>query len=130
MTTPAFKKIQETEAMNKIEEKTREQIATFLPEALNKALSSYQDFASGHNTGSQKTKTDDVPQDAKAFKDHHDACKVAIAHIQLLIKLAEWANLPDPGVGTHNDQIRMMMLMQEGKNTLEEDREQYGEEED
>jgi len=32
----------------------------------------------------------------KSFKEHHDACKVCIAHIELLIKLAQWADIPPP----------------------------------
>ena len=107
--------------MTKIEEQTRQDIAKFLPDALSTALSSYQLFSDSHIPD---------PGEAKAFKDHHDACKVAIAHIQLLIKLAEWAKLPDAKVGDHHNQIRMMMLMQEGKETIQEDRDKHGEEED
>lgn len=68
----------------KIEQETRAQIAGFLPRAIATALASYDLFLGR-----------DVPENAKEFKAHHDACKVAIAHIELLIKLAQWADLPD-----------------------------------
>ncbi len=71
--------------MPQIEARTRAQIARFLPKAIQTALLSYQEF-------SQDADFDD----AKEFKSHHDACKVAIAHVELLIKLAQWADLPDP----------------------------------
>ena len=71
--------------------RSRKQIAEFLPEALNTAIASYQLFSEDED--SEKLK-----QEPTKFKAHHDACKVAIAHIQLLIKLAEWADLPDPSI--------------------------------
>jgi hypothetical protein len=70
-----------TKMTQKIEEQSRRQIAEFLPETIQKALSSYQKFMKKEH------------DDAKNFKAHHDACKVAIAHIQLLIELANWADL-------------------------------------
>lgn len=66
-----------------IEAQTRSQIAEILPRAIAKAMESYEDFLENPDIS-----------DAKAFKDHHNACKVAIAHVALLIKLAEWAELP------------------------------------
>ena len=73
--------------MPKIEMRSRKQIAEFLPEALSTAIASYQLF-------SEKADL----EEPKDFKLHHDACKVAIAHIELLIKLASWADLPDPSI--------------------------------
>ena len=65
-----------------ITKETRLYLETFLPEALSKALESYHRF-SGR----------DVVQDTKEFSDHHAACKVAISHVELLLKLAKWADL-------------------------------------
>lgn len=59
--------------------KMRATIAHSLPAAFDAAIQSYQEFYG------QKT-----PDDAKAFSAHHSACKAAIAHLQLLIKLAAW----------------------------------------
>tara|TARA_R110002124_G_scaffold287365_1_gene474115 strand:- start:47065 stop:47373 length:309 start_codon:yes stop_codon:yes gene_type:complete len=66
-----------------LEEKSRDKIAAFLPEALKHSLDSYHQFII----------SDDHPEDAKSFTAHHNACKVAIAHIELLLKLAKWADL-------------------------------------
>jgi hypothetical protein len=70
--------------MNKIEEETRAQVAAFLPDALRRSLESYLVF-------SEK----EISTDTKKFSDHHTACKVAIAHVNLLLKLAQWADLEE-----------------------------------
>lgn len=98
-----------------IEGKSREQIAEFLPEAIATALRSYHRF-------SQLP----VAEEAKDFTDHHKACKVAVAHIELLLKLARWADLPDSKAGDHNHQILLAALMQEAEAEVA----QYQEEED
>ena len=66
-----------------LEEKTRAKIAQYLPDAIDCALQSYRRFYA-----------DEMVEDAKAFTAHHTACKTAIAHIELLLKLAAWAHLP------------------------------------
>jgi hypothetical protein len=70
-----------------LEEALRQQIATSLPQAIEKALSSYHDFVA-----------QSVPDDAKGFSSHHGAAKIAITHIELLLKLAHWAQLPDDNI--------------------------------
>lgn len=67
--------------MSQIEMETREAIIAFLPGAIAAALLSYSRFLEEQATAQD-------PTDAKNFKAHHDACKVAIAHIELLVKLA------------------------------------------
>ena len=64
----------------------RTQVAQALPHALETAIQSYQRFAERR-----------IDEDAKEFKAHHDACKVAIAHIELLIKLTNWAEITPDG---------------------------------
>ena len=49
----------------------------FFPAALWAAILSYKYLSES-----------EIPEDAKGFSAHHSACKVAIAHIELLIKLA------------------------------------------
>lgn len=66
-----------------LEDASREKIAQFLPDALKHSLESYHRFVIN----------EEMPDDAKSFSAHHQACKVAIAHIELLIKLAKWADL-------------------------------------
>ena len=66
-----------------LEENIHAKIAECLPSAIDCALQSYRHFAERS-----------APDDAKDFSAHHAACKAAIAHIDLLLKLAAWANLP------------------------------------
>lgn len=87
--------------MTQIEHTTREAVAKFLPDAIAAALMSYSDFLEEAATNSDE-------QDPKEFKAHHDACKMAIAHIQLLIKLAEWADLSNPDGGGDLDMMALM----------------------
>lgn len=61
-----------------VEQQTRDRMAEFLPAALAAALQSYAEFS-----------VRDVENDPKKFSEHHTACKVAIAHIELLLKWAE-----------------------------------------
>lgn len=71
--------------MPPLESQTKDRIAAFLPEAIGTALRSYARFAG-----------QDAPtEEARDFTAHHNACKVAIAHIELLVKLARWVDLPD-----------------------------------
>jgi len=65
-----------------LEEKTRVKIAKYLPDAIECALVSYRQFYD------QSTF-----ENAKDFAAHHAACKAAIAHVELLLKLARWAEI-------------------------------------
>lgn len=47
-----------------------------------------------------------------------DACKVPTAHIDLLIKLARWADLPDPAVENEGQQQLLQALIQKGREEL------------
>lgn len=83
--------------MNEMNEDARKRIAEFLPAAIVSALKSYREFL---RAGPPEIKDGEDGDPAKNFKSHHDACKVAIAHIELLIKLgkaveAEAENLAD-----------------------------------
>ncbi len=68
-----------------LEDGARARIAAFLPEILEKALQSYADFAGA-------TAPMEEPKD---FAAYHSACKTAIAHIDLLVKLARQVALED-----------------------------------
>lgn len=98
--------------MPKIEVRTRRSIAEFLPTAIQTALVSYRRFSEEEAT---------APEDinARDFKAHHDACKVAIAHIELLIKLARWADLPDPEVEDSNHQALLQSLIETAEEELD-----------
>ncbi len=66
----------------KIDTVTRKQISAFTPAALSKAIDSYQRFTD------HKVECD---FDSQPFREHHNAAKVAIAHVTLLLHLASWA---------------------------------------
>ena len=93
--------------MPNIEGGMRTRIAEFLPQAFAKALVSYQLFLD-----------EGAHEDAKDFKAHHDACKVAVAHIELLIKLAQWADLPDETEADEAQQKALAALIKNAKTEL------------
>ncbi|MCC6598429.1 MAG: hypothetical protein IT559_06535 [Alphaproteobacteria bacterium] len=93
--------------MPNIENGMRERIAEFLPCALEKAIGSYEDFM------------DQSPEKAGDFKAHHDACKVALAHMELLVKLARWADLPDPQMENADHQKMLMTMIESARGELE-----------
>lgn len=91
--------------MPQIEARTREDIAAFLPGAIQSALASYISFSMDQAT------TPNEKQTSKEFKDHHDACKIAIAHLKLLIDLAKWADLPTPEMQDEVQQSHLAALI-------------------
>ena len=98
--------------MPELEQQTRRDIADFLPEAIETALESYRNFSL-----EQATKDDE--ETPESFKKHHDACKVAIAHIKLLIELAKWADLPDPQLEDEAHQKKLLGLLASAQQELE-----------
>ncbi len=71
--TPRRRKARDLEAV-------RDRLSSLLPPLLENAAASYQAFAGL-----------DPPEDVKGFTAHHAACKAALAHLDLLAKLARWA---------------------------------------
>ncbi len=61
-------------------EDVRALLATLLPNLIQSATVSYEAFSEA-----------EVPEDAKGFASHHAACKAALSHVELLTKLARWA---------------------------------------
>ncbi|GEM_PF-1191390 len=57
----------------------RQELLAALPQAIQRALESYTDFAS--NLG------DDAAGDAKSYAAHHAGLKAAISHLEALLKL-------------------------------------------
>ncbi len=97
----------------RIEEEARERISEFFPDALRRAIESYKEFMEYENSGP-----------AKDFKEHHTAAKVAISHIELLIKLGEWAQLQ--GRDTADEDI-LRSIMAEAEAELKAYQESEGE---
>lgn len=90
----------------------RSRIAEFLPRALEKAIASYENFMEKENDTTKEPK-------GPNFKIHHDACKVALAHIELLVKLARWADLPDPELEDENHQRALRSLIEQARGELD-----------
>jgi hypothetical protein len=63
---------------NIIEDLSQTEINAALQEAIAIAIKSYTKFMTEEHQG-----------ESKDFKAHHDTCKVAVAHIELLIKLSK-----------------------------------------
>ncbi|SCA55407.1 conserved hypothetical protein [Candidatus Terasakiella magnetica] len=55
-------------------------LAGLLPSLIQSATISYEAFSKA-----------EIPVDAKGFAAHHAACKSALSHVELLTKLARWA---------------------------------------
>lgn len=79
-------------------EASKARIALSLPDAIAKALESYHLFMQ-----------QEIAEDAKSFAAHHSAAKVAIAHVELLLKLAKILD------AVHND----TSLAEDEKNRFE-----------
>lgn len=82
---------------NSFDARVRTRVAEFLPAAFEKAFQSYHEFMKK-----------DVSTVAKDFSEHHKAAKVAVSHIELLIKLAQRAH--EPGNDSpENKQLEIMI---------------------
>lgn len=68
-------------------------VAAQVDQAIERAIASYHAFAK------------DEPQstDPKEFAAHHAACKAALAHLDLLLKIARITETPAPGTGDAPD---------------------------
>ena len=89
---------------------TRDQMLEFLPPALEIAFASYREFAAKSQS-----------EDAAGFKKHHDACKAAISHIELLLKLAKSTDLNDKNHSediSNQEQENISKLLQNAQNEL------------
>jgi adenosylmethionine-8-amino-7-oxononanoate aminotransferase len=79
-------------------------LAALLPEATNRAIRSYHQFAN-----------QDVTHDAKNFTAHHAACKAALAHLDYLTKLAQWVAKQQPTDTQDNHTNDLNMLVQQAR---------------
>jgi len=73
-------------------------IASQIDQAIERAIASYHAFARDepHST------------DPKEFAAHHAACKAALAHLDLLLKIARITETPAPGNGeTPDDRLAL-----------------------
>jgi hypothetical protein len=68
-------------------------VATQVDQAIERAIASYHAFA----------KDEPRSTDPKEFAAHHAACKAALAHLDLLLKIARITETPAPGIGDTPD---------------------------
>lgn len=83
----------------------RGKIARFLPDAIAQALNSYHDFITEPEEESRADGTEepDNISRAKRFSAQHSALKAAVAHIEHLVKLAQWVEKNGkPGASDRN----------------------------
>lgn len=91
-----------TERKKTIEDMTRAKLVQVLPDAIEQALLSYYSFM---DAGMSE-------EEMKKFSEAHKAAKVAISHIELLIKLAKWAELPDSAMLQQPDSHLVQLISQ------------------
>ncbi|PCI99239.1 MAG: hypothetical protein COB14_06450 [Alphaproteobacteria bacterium] len=94
--------------MPEIESGTRARIAKFLPKALESAIASYQLFSEQN-----------PEQNSVEFKKHQDACKVGIAHIELLVKLAKRTTSTDAKSDNKRSEKEILGLMETAQEEIE-----------
>lgn len=97
----------------KLEGDIRNKIAEFLPNALKTALDSYHIFSDEQI----RKKAEGDTLTAANFKSHHDACKMALSHLQLLLKVAdELQSVSEAGM----DNDRLQSLLESARKELNE----------
>ena len=106
----AYKKKKGSMRMTELSREARKRLAEFLPDALQVVLNSYREFTTTQmelpecdpdaersveevGTGKQRkaktpTRRPRAKSRAREFKEHHDACKTAVGHLELLLKVA------------------------------------------
>lgn len=83
-------------------------LVPFIEHACDVALSQYRNFS--RKPINEKT--------AKAFKEHQDACKASISHIQLIIKLALQAMTLGGDVIDENEEKTLQTLIENAQAEL------------
>lgn len=76
----------------------RARLARELPGRIQAALTAYEAFAGA-----------DPPADAKAFAAHHAACKAALAHADMLVRLLKWAEGAAAGPEDRGDDVAALL---------------------
>lgn len=88
-----------------------------LPARITAALKAYAAFAGG-----------DCPDDPKAFAAHHAACRAALAHAEMLVKLLKWAEGGEAVGAEEGDDVAA--LLARARAALTDDDEEEGSEDD
>ena len=91
----------------------KQELNAFLPSRICEVMNSYDAFAAS-----------DIPADAKGFAAYHGACKAALAHVEVLLKIAKWS---EESASEQNPSGGIAELLAEAKEALNsmEDEEEY-----
>ncbi len=95
--------------MTSIEAGMRQSVARALSDSIDITLRSYERFMELSNPG----------DDSKDFKAHHEACKAAIMHIELLIKLVQLVDSQDASKKSADDQAVLSKALADAKHEVE-----------
>lgn len=84
-----------------------------LPGKISRVIRSYEDFSE-----------QEIPDDAKGFCAHHNACKSAVIHAETLLKLARWTS--DDSTVESNQELRakdtdILTMLDEAREDLNDD---------
>lgn len=88
----------------------RRRLKAALPGRIEDALAGYERFAAAA-----------PPEDAKGFTAWHGAAKAALAHVDLLLKLARWAEGKGDDPGAEDGLDRLLAQARAALTSLEED---------
>lgn len=83
-------------------------------EALRCAIGSYKRFSKMEDY--HNTEEDCV---VKRFKNHHEACKVAVGHIKLLVELMKSVDMPDKDLENAKDELLLAQALINAREELE-----------
>lgn len=89
-------------------------VASQVDQAIERAIASYHTFAK------------DEPQstDPKEFAAHHAACKAALAHLDLLLKIARITETPAPDSDAPDERLALVAEAREAVGAAEQDEEE------
>jgi len=98
----------------KIPLKDSNDVVKSVMQAIRTAIGSYKRFALMEDC--HKTEEECA---VKKFKNHHDACKVAIAHIKLLIELMKSVDVQDRELENAKDELLLAQALVNAREELE-----------
>jgi hypothetical protein len=90
------------------QEDVRLLVRTRLPSLIQDALTSYDNFSAGA-----------PPEDAKSFLAYQTACRAAVAHLEMLLKLAAFADAPGQGWLNDDEDREIEQLLETARSAVQ-----------
>ncbi len=94
---------------NKSLASVKKSLKKILPNKIDVVLKSYEDFLDN-----------DIPQDAKGFTAHHNACKSAVQHVETLFKLSQWTQETQQNSHAISTEADFLKILEEAEQEHEE----------